>query len=91
MIWKKFRAKNRLSLGYRLFLSPEVGILIPVVIMCVVATIANPKFLVWGNLSYIIESGMYVGWRWVEAIIIVNGEIDLPSVRPEASHPSWWA
>ncbi len=75
---KNLEQKNRLSLGYRLFLSPEVGILIPVVIMCVVATIANPKFLVWGNLSYIIESGMYVGLLALgEAIIIMNGEIDL--------------
>ncbi len=70
--------EQKLGFGYRLFLSPEVGVLIPVVIMCVITTILNPAFIKWTNLSYIIETGMYVGFLALgESLIIMNGEIDL--------------
>ncbi len=70
--------EKKLGWGYRIFLSPEVSILIPVIIMCVITTILNPKFIVWSNLSYVIETGMYVGYLALgEALIIMNGEIDL--------------
>ena len=62
----------------KLLLSPEFGIVVPVLIMCIVTAILNKNFLVWGNLQYIIEQSMYVGLLALgQAIVITVGEIDL--------------
>ncbi len=69
---------KKMGFGYRLLCNPEFGILIPVILMCVVTTLINKNFINWGNLSYLIVTGMYVGYLALgESLIIMNGEIDL--------------
>lgn len=38
---------DRSGLGLKLLLTPEIGILIPILILCVVTTILKPNFLTW--------------------------------------------
>lgn len=69
---------KQFTFGQKLLLSPEFGIVVPVLIMSIVTSIIKPQFLVWGNIQYIIEQSMYVGLlALAQAIVITVGEIDL--------------
>jgi ribose transport system permease protein len=61
-----------------IFLSPEITVLIPIIILCVVTTIDNPKFLSWGNFSVMFRSLIYLGLVAIgQALVVMTGEIDL--------------
>jgi len=61
-----------------LLLSPEVSILIPLIVLSVITGIINPKFLSWGNFSVILRYSTFIGVVAIgQAVVIMSGEIDL--------------
>lgn len=64
--------------GLKLLLTPEIGVLIPIVIICIVTTILKPSFLTWQYLSTILAGCVFIGAATLgEAMCIMTGEIDL--------------
>lgn len=62
----------------KLLLTPEIGILIPIVIICIVTSIIKPSFLTWQYLSTILAGCVFIGAASLgEAMCIMVGEIDL--------------
>lgn len=61
-----------------ILLSPEITVLIPIIILSVITTINNPKFLSWGNFSVMFRSLIYLGLIAIgQALVVMTGEIDL--------------
>ncbi|MBQ9858228.1 MAG: hypothetical protein IJO77_04430, partial [Oscillospiraceae bacterium] len=54
--------KQKFTFGEKLLLSPEFGIFVPVLIMCIIATVANPKFIKWSNIAYILNTCSFYGF-----------------------------
>lgn len=73
------RQKNRKSdLALRILLNPEIGILIPILLVCVVTTILKPNFLTWRYISSILVGSIFIGAATLgECLVIMSGEIDL--------------
>jgi len=70
--------KQKFTFWEKLMLSPEFGILIPVLIMCAVATAKNPGFIKIGNLAYIINSSAFYGFlALAECVVQLTGDTDL--------------
>lgn len=72
---------QKLSFGARaldFFLKPEIGVLIPILILCVITTILKPNFLTWKYFSGIFMGCIFIG---VEAIgqgfVQITGGVDL--------------
>ena len=69
---------DRSGLGLKLLLTPEIGILIPILILCVVTTILKPNFLTWRYISSILVGRVFIGAATMgESLVIMSGEIDL--------------
>jgi ribose transport system permease protein len=69
---------KKLGLGYRIFLIPEIGVLIPILLLVVFTTIMNPNFLTRRYLSSILMGSVNIGAAALgEAFVIMVGEIDL--------------
>jgi ribose transport system permease protein len=67
-----------LKLGYQIFLTPEIGVFVPILILAVVTTIINPAFLTRRYLSSILMGCIAIGAASLgEALVIMCGEIDL--------------
>ena len=83
---KQIKANNRKTGGLRgLLLSPEIGILIPLLALCIVTGIIKPMFFSWGNFSGILRYSSFIGVVAIgQAVVIMSGEIDL-SVGANAS------
>lgn len=61
-----------------MLLTPEIGILIPILILCVVTTILKPNFLTWRYISSILVGSVFIGAATMgESLVIMSGEIDL--------------
>lgn len=76
--------KNGNRLGRKKFslvnvlLSPEVSILIPLLILVAITASQNPKFLNPKNLQIILRYCAYVGFLAIgEAMVVMTGDIDL--------------
>jgi ribose transport system permease protein len=70
--------EKKLGLGYRIFLIPEVGVFIPILLLAVFTTIVNPNFLTRRYLSSILIGSVSIGAAALaEAFVIISGEIDL--------------
>jgi ribose transport system permease protein len=70
--------KKNLGWGYRIFLSPEIGVLIPIVLLCVVTALLAPDFLTWKYISSILTGSIFIGACALgEGLVIMSGEIDL--------------
>ncbi len=66
------------DLAARVFLTPEIGVLIPIVILCVVTSIINKNFLTWKYFSSILMSSIFIGAASLgQAFASIAGEIDL--------------
>lgn len=66
------------GVGLKLLLTPEIGILIPILIVCVVTTILKPNFLTWKYISSILVGSVFIGAATLgECLTIMSGEIDL--------------
>jgi len=70
--------ENRMGWGYRIFLTPEIGVLIPILIVAVVTSCINPNFLTWKYISSILTGLIFIGAAAIgEGFVIMVGEIDL--------------
>ena len=66
------------GLGVRILLSPEIGVLIPILVLCVVTTMIKPSFLTWRYIASILTGCVFIGAAALgETLIIMAGEIDL--------------
>lgn len=66
------------DLAIRMMLTPEVGLLIPIVVLCVVTTSIKPSFLTWKYFSSILRGSIYIGAAALgQAFACLAGEIDL--------------
>ena len=71
-------SEKKLGIGYRLFLSPEIGVLIPILVLCVVTSLINPNFLTWKYIASILTGSIFIGACSLgESLVIMSGEIDL--------------
>jgi len=71
-------SEKKLGWGYRIFLSPEIGVLIPILLLCVVTSILAPNFLTWRYISSILTGSIFIGACALgEGLVIMSGEIDL--------------
>jgi len=62
----------------KLLLSPEIGILIPLIILCIFTGLLNPRFLTWLNFSVILRYATFMATITIgQAFVIMTGEIDL--------------
>ena len=62
----------------KIMLTPEVGILIPLIVLCVFTALSNPKFATLANFSSILRYTAFIGVLSIgQAIVIMSGEIDL--------------
>ncbi|MCI9681308.1 MAG: ABC transporter permease [Lachnospiraceae bacterium] len=62
----------------KFFLNPEIGIMIPILLVCVITTILKPNFLTWSYISSILAGSVFIGAATLgECLIIMSGEIDL--------------
>lgn len=62
----------------RFLLNPEVGVLIPIVILSIVTTSIKPSFFTWKYFSSILMGSIFIGAAAMgEAFAIMSGEIDL--------------
>lgn len=62
----------------KLLFSPEFSVLIPILILAIITTLNNPKFLSWGNFSVIFMALIFLAFAAMgQAIVIMSGEIDL--------------
>ena len=66
------------DLAAKILLTPEIGVLIPIVIFCVVTTILKPKFLTWKYFSSILNGCIFIGAASLgQGFASIAGEIDL--------------
>ncbi len=62
----------------RILLTPEVGVLIPIVILCVVTSSINKNFFTWKYFSSILMGSIFIGAASLgQAFASIAGEIDL--------------
>ncbi|MDO4548007.1 MAG: ABC transporter permease [Clostridia bacterium] len=65
-------------LGMRVLLTPEIGVLIPIVILCVITSSLNKNFFTWRYFSSILTGSIFIGAAALgQGFIIMSGEIDL--------------
>lgn len=61
-----------------MFLTPEIGVLIPIVLLCVITAIIEPNFLTWRYIASILTGCIFIGACSLgEGLVIMSGEIDL--------------
>ena len=66
------------SVAGRLLFSPEVTVLIPIIILGLITTLKNPLFLSWQNFSVMLKALIFLAFAAMgQAIVIMSGEIDL--------------
>ena len=61
---EKKSARNRRRTGEiltNIFLTPEIGVLIPIVILCVVTAFINKNFMTWKYFSGIFMGSIFIG------------------------------
>lgn len=66
------------SLSIRLLMAPEIGILIPTLIIMAVTASINNSLLTWKYFSTILTGCIFIGMASLaESLVIMVGEIDL--------------
>lgn len=74
----KRETRTRGELAARILLTPEVGVLIPIVILCVVTASINSNFFTWKYFSSILTGSIFIGAASLgQAFASIAGEIDL--------------
>jgi ribose transport system permease protein len=62
----------------RVLLNPEVGVLIPIIILSVITTSIKPAFFTWRYFASILTGSIFIGAAAMgEGFTIMSGEIDL--------------
>ena len=71
-------ARRSGDLAVRILLTPEVGILIPIVVLCIITVSIKPSFLTWKYFSSILRGSIFIGAAALgQAFACIAGEIDL--------------
>ena len=71
-------ARRSNDLLVRILLTPEVGILIPIVVLCIVTVSIKPSFLTWKYFSSILRGSIFIGAAALgQSFACIAGEIDL--------------
>ncbi len=66
------------DMAFRLFMSPEIGILIPIIIIMGVTASINESLLTWKYFSTILTGSIFIGVAALaESLVLMSGEIDL--------------
>ena len=66
------------DLAARVLLTPEIGVLIPIVILCVVTSAINKTFFTWRYFSSIFMGSIFIGAASLgQAFTAIAGEVDL--------------
>ena len=66
------------DLTARVLLTPEVGVLIPILVLCVITVSIKPSFLTWKYFSSILRGAIFIGAAALgQAFACLAGEIDL--------------
>ena len=61
-----------------LILTPEIGMLIPIILICVLTNKANPVFLTWKFFSKILINSIPIGMMALgQALVTLTGDVDL--------------
>ena len=69
---------KKLGARWRVLLTPEVGVIIPILILVIVTTILKPTFLTRRYISSILVGSVFIGVCSIgQAIAVMAGEIDL--------------
>ena len=72
------KLRNKSSIGLKLLLTPEIGVLLPILVLCIITASLNKTFLTWKYFSTILTGSIFIGAAALgEALIIMVGEIDL--------------
>ena len=62
----------------RTILTPEIGMLIPIIIVCVLTNNANPVFLTWKFFSKLLVNSVPIGMMALgQALVTLCGDVDL--------------
>lgn len=62
----------------RLLLTPEIGILIPLIILMAYTALKNPAFLSVGNFAVILRYSTFMGIICIgQAVVLMTGEVDI--------------
>ena len=70
--------KQKFTIWEKMMLSPEIGILVPVIIMCAIAFAMNNNFLKITNIAYIINTSAFYGFlALAECVVQLTGDTDL--------------
>ncbi len=66
------------DMAFRLFMTPEIGILIPIIIIMAVTASLNESLLTWKYFSTILTGSIFIGVAALgESLVLMAGEIDL--------------
>ena len=61
-----------------IMMMPEIGVLIPILVLCIVTTIIKPNFLTWKYFSSILMGCIFIGVESIgQAFVQIAGEVDL--------------
>lgn len=75
---KRSDSRRNASPVARILLTPEIGVLIPIVILCVVTTMINKNFFTWKYFSSILTGSVFIGVASLgQAFVAISGEVDL--------------
>jgi len=70
--------KRRGNIGMKILLNPEIGVMIPILILCVVTSFLNKNFFTWKYISSILVGSVFIGAAALgQGVVILSGEIDL--------------
>ena len=70
--------RRRGNIGMKILLNPEIGVMIPILVLCVVTTSINKNFFTWKYISSILTATYLIGAAALgEGLVIMSGEIDL--------------
>lgn len=70
--------KRRGGAALDVLLMPEIGVLLPILVLCVVTASINQRFLTWSYISSILTGSIFIGAAALgESLAIMVGEIDL--------------
>ena len=78
----------------KVLLNPEIGILIPILIICVVTTMLKPNFLTWKYISSILAGSIFIGAATLGECLWLSGRCDdgncgkRMGTSPDSLHPA---
>ena len=73
----KQNARTPRDIIISILLTPEVGVLIPIIVLCVITTSIKPNFLTWKYFASILKGCIFIGAAALgQSFAAIAGEID---------------